>query len=50
MTGKAMTGMHEKGVAGGNAMMADTHKIGDAAKKVIDLLDKMASAEPMKMK
>lgn len=50
MTGKAMTGMHEKGVASGNAMMADTHKIGDAAKKVIDLLDKMASAEPMKMK
>jgi hypothetical protein len=50
MTGKAMTGMHEKGVAGGNAMMVDTHKIGDAAKKVIDLLDKMASAEPMKMK
>ena len=50
MTGKAMTGMHEKGVAGGNAMMADTHKIGDAAKKVIDLLDKMATAEPMKMK
>ncbi len=50
MTGKAMTGMHEKGVTGGNAMMADTHKIGDAAKKVIDLLDKMASAEPMKMK
>jgi len=50
MTGKAMTGMHEKGIAGGNAMMVDTHKIGDAAKKVIDLLDKMASAEPMKMK
>jgi plasmid stability protein len=50
MTGKAMTGMHEKGVAGGNAMMADTHKIGDAAKNVVDLLDKMASAEPMKMK
>jgi hypothetical protein len=50
MEGKAMTGMHEKGVTGGNAMMADTHKIGDAAKKVIDLLDKMASAEPMKMK
>ena len=50
MTGKAMTGMHEKGVTGGNAMMADTHKIGDAAKKVVDLLDKMASAAPMKMK
>ena len=50
MTGKAMTGMHEKGVTGGNAMMADTHKIGDAAKKVVDLLDKMVSAGPMKMK
>jgi hypothetical protein len=50
MEGKAMTGMHEKGVTGGNAMMADTHKIGDAAKNVVDLLDKMASAEPMKMK
>jgi len=49
MTGKAMMGMHEKGVTGGNAMMADTHKIGDAAKNVIDLLNKMASAEPMKM-
>ena len=50
MTGKAMMDMHQKGVTSGNAMMADTHKIGDAAKNVIDLLDKMASAEPMKMK
>ena len=50
MTGKAMMDMHAKGVTGGNAMMADTHKIGNAAKTVIDLLDKMASAEPMKMK
>jgi hypothetical protein len=51
MTGKAMTGMHEKGVVtGGNPMMADTHKIGDAAKNVVDLLDKMAAAGPMKMK
>ncbi|HMK43791.1 MAG TPA: hypothetical protein VK445_06600, partial [Dissulfurispiraceae bacterium] len=50
MTGKAMTGMHERGITGGNAMMAETHKIGDAAKKVVDLLDKMASTEPMKMK
>jgi hypothetical protein len=49
MEGKAMMDMHAKGVTGGNAMMADTHKIGDAAKKVIDLLDKMASAAPMKM-
>jgi hypothetical protein len=29
-------------------MMAETHKIGDAAKKVIDLLDKMTSAGSMK--
>jgi len=51
MEGKAMMGMHEKGITGGaNAMMADTHKIGDAAKNVIDLLNKMASTEPMKMK
>jgi hypothetical protein len=50
MGGKAMMDMHQKGVTGGNAMMAETHKIGDAAKKVIDILDKMASAEPMKMK
>ena len=51
MTGKTMTGMHEKGVTtGGSPMMSDTHKIGDAAKNVIDLLNKMASAEPMKMK
>jgi len=49
MGGKAMMDMHQKGVTGGNAMMADTHKIGDAAKKVIELLDKMASAGPMKM-
>ena len=50
MTGKAMMDMHAKGVTGDNAMMADTHKIGNAAKTVIDLLDKMANAEPMKMK
>jgi hypothetical protein len=50
MEGKAMTGMHEKGITGGNAMMAETHKIGDAAKQVVDLLDKMATAVPMKMK
>ena len=48
--GKAMTDMHQKGVTGGNAMMAETHKIGDAAKKVVDLLDKMASEGEMKMK
>jgi hypothetical protein len=50
MEGKAMTDMHAKGVTGGNAMMADTHKIGNAAKDVIEILDKMASAAPMKMK
>jgi len=50
MEGKAMMDMHAKGVTGGNAMMADTHKIGAAAGKVIDLLDKMASSEPMMMK
>jgi len=50
MEGKAMMDMHAKGVTGGNAMMADTHKIGAAAKTVIELLDKMASSEPMKMK
>jgi len=50
MEGKAMTEMHAKGITGGNAMMADTHKIGNAAKSVVDLLEKMASAEPMKMK
>ena len=50
MGGKAMTDMHQKGVVMSNAMMAETHKLGDAAKKVIDLLDQMASAGPMKMK
>jgi hypothetical protein len=47
MGGKAMTDMHQKGVVMSNAMMAETHKIGDAAKKVVDLLDKMTSAGPM---
>ena len=42
--GKAMTEMHEKGVKMDNAMMAETHKIGEAAMKVIDLLEKMPSA------
>jgi hypothetical protein len=35
-------------VKGDNAMMAETHKIGDAAKKVVELLDKMSSAGSMK--
>jgi hypothetical protein len=47
MGGKAMTDMHQKGVVMSNAMMAETHKIGDAAKKVVDLLDKMTSAGSM---
>lgn len=50
MGGKAMMDMHAKGITVGNEMMAGTHKIGNAAKTVIDLLDKMASAGPMKMK
>jgi hypothetical protein len=50
MGGKAMMEMHQKGVTGGNATMAETHKIGDAAKKVIDLLDEMTSAGHMQMK
>ena len=45
MEGKAMTAMHEKGIKPeDNAMMAETHKIGDADMKVIDLLSKMPSA------
>jgi len=50
MEGKAMTDMHQRGIKGGNAMMADTHKIGDAAKKVIDLLGSMPPADDMKEK
>lgn len=41
MEGKEMKEMHEKGVRMDNAMMAETHKIGAAAKKVIDLLSDM---------
>jgi hypothetical protein len=43
----ATTDSKDRGMVdtGGNPMMADTHKIGDAAKKVVDLLDKMASAD-----
>jgi len=44
MGGKAMTEMHEKGMKMDNAMMAETHKLGEAAAKVIDLLEKMPSA------
>ncbi len=39
--GKAMTEMHEKGIKMDNAIMSDTHKLGEAAAKVIDLLEKM---------
>jgi hypothetical protein len=41
--GKAMTEMHEKGVKMDNTMMDQTHKLGEAAAKVIDLLEKMPS-------
>ncbi len=41
MEGKAMTEMHEKGIKMDNAMMAETHKLVAAAKKVIDLLSDM---------
>ena len=41
MEGKAMTEMHEKGIRMDNAMMAETHKMGAAAKKIIDLLSDM---------
>jgi hypothetical protein len=44
LEGKAMMEMHEKGVKMDNAMMAETHKIGEAATKVINLLEKMPSA------
>src|SRR5208337_908960 len=41
MEGKAMKEMHEKGIKMNNAMMAETHKIGAAAKKIVDLLSEM---------
>jgi hypothetical protein len=41
MKGNAMKEMHEKGVKMGNTMMAYTHKLGAAAKKVMDLLSDM---------
>ncbi len=41
MKGKAMQEMHEKGIKMNNDMMAYTHKVGGAAKKVIDLLSNM---------
>jgi len=40
---EAMKEMHKKGVKMDNAMMAETHKLGDAAAKVIGLLEKMPS-------
>ncbi|HAM53008.1 MAG TPA: hypothetical protein DCP92_20775 [Nitrospiraceae bacterium] len=42
--GKAMMELHEKGIKMSNSMMAETHKLGEAAAKVIDLLEKMPSA------
>ena len=41
MEGKAMTEMHKKGVKMDNEMMAETHKLGAAARKIIDLLSDM---------
>jgi hypothetical protein len=41
MEGRAMKEMHEKGVKMDNAMMAETHKIGEAAMNVINLLSDM---------
>ena len=41
MVGKAMEEMHEKGIKMNNDMMAYTHKLGAAAKKVVDLLSDM---------
>jgi|SRR5208282_249124 len=41
MEGKAMTEMHEKGVKMDNEMMAQTHKLGAAARKIVDLLSDM---------
>ena len=49
ISGKEMKELHDKGVGADNPVMKDTHGIGNAAIKVIDLLDKMASATPMKM-
>jgi hypothetical protein len=43
--GKAMKEMHEKGMKMDNTMMADTHKLGEAAAKVIDLLEKMPNTK-----
>jgi len=40
---KAMKEMHDKGVSMDKAMMAETHKLSEAAAKVIDLLEKMPS-------
>ena len=41
LQGKAMLEMHGKGIKMDNAMMAETHKLGAAAKKIIDLLSDM---------
>lgn len=45
ISGKEMKELHAKGVGADNPVMKDTHTIGNAAMKVIDLLDKMSSAE-----
>lgn len=43
--GEAIKEMHKKDVKMNNAMMTETHKLGDAAAKVIDLLEKMHFAD-----
>ncbi len=43
MNGKEMMDMHAKGMTMDNPMMAMTHKLGEAATKVIDLLSNMPS-------
>jgi len=41
MLGKAMLELHGKGIKMNNATMAETHKLGAAAKKIVDLLSEM---------
>ena len=43
--GEAMKKMHKDGVKIDNATMAETHKLGETAAKVIDLLEKMPFAD-----
>ena len=45
LEGAAMKEMHKEGVTMDNAMMSETHKLADAAAKVIDLIEKMPFAD-----